>query len=541
MRSILSRVSGSGTPAIQIGPYEPLHEFAVGGMSLLYLGRHTGTGELVVLKQLLPELARNKDHIAMFKAEAQLVEHLKHPNIAAALATFETPVPTIVFEYVDGPHLGRVMRTARALEQLPVEASVYIAHAVALALEAAHTARNEQGERLDVVHRDISPPNILVSHFGDVRVIDFGIARAKKRDYKTEAGILKGKVSYMAPEQVLARSVDARTDVFALGIVLWELLAGRRLYKDPSDLIIMQRVVHDAPVAPSSLRSEVPTECDAVVLRALAKAPEDRFPSAGKFAEAIAGLKCAQNPDAGKRALAEWLERYDQRLDFGLTRNTPSSVQRSLAQEAEEEEGELTGTVSLRGSAVPPPPKPGQPAGVPLGDDDHPTAEAVIETKYFRFDARQLPLLRFTVLGTPDRREDLDPIFKLFEDNLARKSRTAILYDAREYSGLKFPSLEVREAARDFIHRTREASAKYCICFGVLVSSRLFGGFINAVLTKVKGDYPQRVFSDETEALRWVLSQLEKEPDYGLRARRAHGQAPTAPHPVPELPPSSPG
>lgn len=494
------------SPTNRLGPFEVLHELAAGGMSLLFLGRHTETGHGVVLKQLLPELARNRDHVAMFRAEAKLGPKLEHPNIVRTLATFNEPAPTLVLEYVDGPHLGRVMRTARALEQLPVAAALYVITCAADALHHAHAQVDARtGEPLGIVHRDVSPPNILVSHDGDVKLIDFGIATARDRDYKTETGILKGKVSYMAPEQVLARPLDGRTDIFALGIVAWELLAGRRLFKDGSDLIIMQRVVHEEASAVSMVRGEVPSEVDAVIARSLAKKPENRFQTAGEFAAALRALTCAPSPEDGRASLCGWLSRHEQRIDTGLSRNTPSSA--ASAKPRRDDDESASGTISLKGPVD------------SVADSNAPTSEGVVQSQYFRFDTRSFPLVRFSILGTPDTVEALEPVFRQFDALLAGSERYVIVYDARQYSGLKFPSLPVRDACRAFVERTKASSREHVMGFGVLVTSKLFGSFINAVLSAVRGDYPQRVFTDEAEAIHWARDLIELEPGHGLRGR----------------------
>src|SRR5262245_48485442 len=205
---------------------------------------HAGFEKLVALKKILPHLANDQSFVQMFFDEARITAQLDHPNIVQVfeLGT-DADTPYIAMQYVDGLDvLGLLRECARAQIRLPPDLAAYIARQVLDALDYAHTARDASGRPLGIVHRDISPGNILVSWRGDVKLTDFGIARAIERQHQTDAGTLKGKYGYMAPEQVSAGDVDARCDVFSVGVVLAEMVMARRLFVAPNDLDVLLMV-----------------------------------------------------------------------------------------------------------------------------------------------------------------------------------------------------------------------------------------------------------------------------------------------------------
>jgi eukaryotic-like serine/threonine-protein kinase len=291
------------TPQATIGRYALFDPIATGGMASVHLGRllgPPGSGPAIAIKRLHAHLCRSPDFAAMFLDEAHLAARVKHPNVAVPFEIIEHEGELfLAMEYVHGVSLSHLLREARARgERLsPALAAAVIAGALR-GLHAAHAACNEQGEPLSLVHRDVSPPNILVGVDGVTRVVDFGVAKASERQQTTREGELKGKLSYMSPEQLEGRETTARSDVFAASVCLWELLTGEKLFQGTSDADLVEQILV-APIRPPSCRrGELPAELDAVVLRGLARAAEDRFASAAEMCDAleraVSPLPCAQ-------------------------------------------------------------------------------------------------------------------------------------------------------------------------------------------------------------------------------------------------------
>ena len=230
-----------------IGTYVLERKLGSGGMAEVYLARRSGPRgftKRVALKRILPELSEDSQLIQMFCDEARIAATLNHPNIAQVIEFGEHEGEFfIVMEYVDGVSCSALLRAASQRgESLPIGAALYVAHEVLHALAFAHEATDESGRALGVVHRDISPSNVLVSRVGNVKLIDFGITRSLLAERRTYPGELKGKLRYMSPEQILGADVDARSDLFAVGIVLTEMIAGRSLFSGRSDLEILTRI-----------------------------------------------------------------------------------------------------------------------------------------------------------------------------------------------------------------------------------------------------------------------------------------------------------
>ncbi|HUJ62410.1 MAG TPA: serine/threonine-protein kinase [Kofleriaceae bacterium] len=287
--------------ATRVGSYEILHRFAVGGMAELFLARSLGPHgfeKLVVLKKVLPSLAGNARFVQLFLDEARLAASLDHPNIAHVhdLGTVDGNY-FFTMEYVHGRDLRSVLhRTATRELPLPTDQAVQIARAVASALHYAHGK--------GVVHRDVSPSNVLIAYEGMVKLLDFGVAKAATSTVQTRSGSLKGKVAYMSPEQAKGAGIDRRSDVFSTGIVLWEMLAARRLFKADNDLATIQLIIHQDAAPPSSVRGDCPRELDRIVLRALAKSPDDRYQSAQELQRDLDELAREAKLDQSPIALA---------------------------------------------------------------------------------------------------------------------------------------------------------------------------------------------------------------------------------------------
>lgn len=277
------------------GRFELLQRLAIGGMAELFLARpqmptEAGPRNTVVIKRLLPHMADDPAFNAMFVDEARLTARLAHPNI---VETYELGRDDdqlfIVFEYVDGlDGLALLRECAHRKVRLPTEVAVYIVHEVLDALDFAHNQVDDNGQPLDVVHRDISPSNVLLSRRGEVKLVDFGIARATQRHHDTKDGTLKGKYGYMSPEQVLDQPIDARSDLFSVGIVLAEMLTGRRLFAAPTELDVLL-MVRDARLDRlDKYGGHIGLDLDRILRKALSKNPGRRFSSAGEFRDALA-------------------------------------------------------------------------------------------------------------------------------------------------------------------------------------------------------------------------------------------------------------
>jgi len=275
-----------------IGRYKVIDRLAVGGMAELFKATLTGDHgfeKLVAIKKILPHLASDRTFVEMFIDEARITAQLDHRNIVQVFELgHDADTPYIAMQFVDGLDVLALLREcARTQIRLPPELAAVIARDVLDALDYAHNALDVAGRPLGIVHRDISPGNVLLSWRGDVKLTDFGIARAAERRHKTEAGTLKGKYGYMSPEQVSGGDVDPRSDLFSVGIVLAEMVMARRLFTSSSDLDVLL-MVRDARLDRlHKYASEFPIELRVIAVRALQRRPEDRWQSAAQFRDAI--------------------------------------------------------------------------------------------------------------------------------------------------------------------------------------------------------------------------------------------------------------
>ncbi|MER2566214.1 MAG: serine/threonine-protein kinase [Myxococcaceae bacterium] len=297
---------------IPFGRYELLRKIAAGGMGQVLLARKGAEGfeKLVVIKRILPHLVEDEEFFAMFIDEAKITMRLDHPNIAR-INEFgvENGVHFIEMEYVSGEDVRRMDKRARmANHPVPLGVILRVIADAAAGLDFAHKAKDSKGNPLGLVHRDVSPQNVLVGFDGSVKLIDFGVAKAAGRAQHTATGILKGKFPYMSPEQADGLDIDARSDVFALGIVLWELLTGKRLFKGENDLMT-QRLVKACQVPPpSEVEPSLPKALDAVVLKSLAKDVKDRYADAGAFRMALEDFAFKNSIPASNAHLVEFMQ-----------------------------------------------------------------------------------------------------------------------------------------------------------------------------------------------------------------------------------------
>jgi len=270
--------------------YRVIEKIASGGMAEVFRAESAGLEgfkKTVAIKRVLPHLSEKKQFIGMFLDEARLSAHLSHSN---CVQVFDIGVGDntyfIVMEYVDGADLkGVVEYQKRVGRRIPVEEACLICVRICEGLAYAHDARDPKGNHLHIVHRDMSPPNVLITRHGEVKIVDFGLAKANSQLEKSEPGIIKGKFSYLSPEAALGRPVDARTDIFAVGIILWELLAGRRLFMGDSDLETVRLVQTVTVPSIRKLNPKVTPEIERVIARALTQDPSDRYQTAREFGE----------------------------------------------------------------------------------------------------------------------------------------------------------------------------------------------------------------------------------------------------------------
>ena len=272
--------------------YRVIEKLASGGMAEVFRAESAGLEgfkKQVAIKRVLPHLSEKKKFISMFLDEARLSAHLSHSN---CVQVFDIGVGDnayfIVMEYVDGADLKAVLETLKKQgRELPVEEAVFIAIKICEGLCYAHELIDSEGRPFAVVHRDVSPPNVLITKHGEIKIVDFGLAKASSQLEKSEPGIIKGKFSYLSPEAALGKDVDHRTDIFAVGIILWEMLAGRRLFLGDTDFATV-KLVQQASIPPlTKINPNVPPELERIVNKSLARDPAQRFQSARDLAMSL--------------------------------------------------------------------------------------------------------------------------------------------------------------------------------------------------------------------------------------------------------------
>lgn len=273
------------------GKYLILGLIAKGGMAEVYKARRMTDSSLIALKCMRQRLAKEQKYVDMFLAEGKLASMLRHPNI---VETYEggryRGTCFFTMEYICGKDLNHILRKVQLNEQrIPVPVSLYIISKVARGLNYAHNLKDEEGKSLNIVNRDVSPSNIRIAYEGNVKIIDFGIAKTKAR-FTSEIGTLKGKFSYMSPEQIRGLPLDGRTDIFSLGIILYEMLTMERLFKGESETVLMDKVRKCEVNPPSSINRRITPELDALVMKALAREREDRYQTGEAFAEDLEKL-----------------------------------------------------------------------------------------------------------------------------------------------------------------------------------------------------------------------------------------------------------
>lgn len=368
--SNLSLQAGELAPGHVLDRYELLLPIASGGMAMVWAARLKGTRgfqKIVAIKTMLPKLSEDEQFEQMFLDEASLASEIHHPHVVEILDLGEQQgVLFLVMEWIDGVPLNQLMKAARPEGGVPIPVAVRIAMQACAGLHAAHELRNHEGKLVGLVHRDVSPQNILVTHEGVAKVVDFGVAKATAMGGgATVAGQIKGKVAYMAPEQIKGNSIDRRVDLFALGIVLYALTTGKHPFRRESEAATMYNICAPQPVMPPrKVNPLYPPEVERIIVKALAKEPEKRYQTANEmlrdFDQLPSALRASTDEEvalflrkifAGKReerqaALAEALARADLVAKNRLT--SPGFTMEPLRQSVHSSVSVMTGTGALQ-------------------------------------------------------------------------------------------------------------------------------------------------------------------------------------------------
>jgi len=305
----------------KFGRYELIELIATGGMAQIYLARlipSVGDGAVMglgspakelVIKRVLPHLIQNRDFIDMFFDEANITLPLNHGNIVQVFEFGQVGQDYfLAMEYVRGRNLETVLTHLQEQEQeMPLEVALFIGAEVAKGLDYAHRFRDPQDEHAGIIHRDVSPQNVLVGYQGEIKLTDFGIAKARSRIRQTAQGIIRGKACYLSPEQAESLELDPRSDQFSLGTVLYEMLTGRRPFEHESEIGTLEQVRAAQVEAPSRIRAQIPSEVDKAVLRALSRDPDRRFPDCAALGLVLSRALQNHDPAFSSGRLADWM------------------------------------------------------------------------------------------------------------------------------------------------------------------------------------------------------------------------------------------
>jgi serine/threonine protein kinase len=299
----------------RFGSYEIYEELGSGGLAAVHLAKSRAIANPVALKRLYPHIANVRELVGAFIDEARLAKYLRHPGIARVYEFGKLRgLYFIAFEFVPGPTLLQLQEHCREhVGYIPTQVVLEIAYQLCDALDYAHNVRDELGHPLGIVHRDVSPANVILSNTGQVKLIDFGLAKTKQQTVQSQAGVLKGKLNYIAPEY-LGGKLDARCDLWALGVVMYELLTGRRLFDAPEQGAILDRVRSMPIPAPSQANRDVPEEVDAIVLTALTRDPDTRWQRAGDMRDAIGRAAAGRLTQKQFVSWVEWAFKQKQPL-----------------------------------------------------------------------------------------------------------------------------------------------------------------------------------------------------------------------------------
>lgn len=298
---------------IRFGKYLLLERINVGGMAEVFKAKTFGVEgfeKLVAIKRILPSIAEDREFISMFIDEAKITVKLQHANIAQVyeLGKIEESY-FIAMEFINGKDLKQLFdRNQRIEESMSTAQACFITTQVCSGLDYAHRKKDDRGVDQNIIHRDVSPQNIRISHDGEVKIIDFGIAKAKNKSTKTEAGILKGKFGYMAPEQVMGKSLNHQTDIYAIGIVFFEMITNRRLFQGETDFATLEKVRNGDVESPKKYNPDIPDELEAIMMKALAKDRKERYSYASDMHDDLQRFMILNNYMYSRADLANWMK-----------------------------------------------------------------------------------------------------------------------------------------------------------------------------------------------------------------------------------------
>lgn len=297
-------------PGSQLGRYELLTPIAQGGMASVWAARQSGSHgfrKTVAMKTMLPALSEDPQFERMFLAEARLAMRMHHPNVVEILDLGEQEgLLYLVMEWIDGEPLSSLMKTVEASTGAPMARRIgaHICLKACLGLHAAHEVTDDEDRPVGIVHRDVSPQNIMVTYDGHVKVVDFGVAKSQSEGGMTATGQFKGKVPYMSPEQAESRAMDRRTDIFAMGTLLYRVTVGAHPFAGPNDLATLHNILHKPPAPIRDKAPDFPTELESIILRCLARDPNDRFSTMEELVSALESTSSSLGPPVSETELA---------------------------------------------------------------------------------------------------------------------------------------------------------------------------------------------------------------------------------------------
>jgi serine/threonine-protein kinase len=293
------------------GKYLLLEKLASGGMAEVYLAKTIGINNFVAIKRILPQFSQNTEFIQMFREEAKIAANLRHSNIVSIhFFGREKGQLFLVMDFVEGQNLRQILNTLKKENKyLSMDQIVYLIKEVAAGLDYAHRALdNSTGKPLNIIHRDMSPQNIMISFEGEVKIVDFGIAKAETQIEQTQAGTIKGKFAYMSPEQAEGQNLDSRTDVFSLGVILWELLSKERLFIGPNEAATLKKVRDCQIPSLRKIDPNIPIELERITMKALNKNLDMRYTSANAFHKDLNRLLNMQYPEFSKTDFSKFMK-----------------------------------------------------------------------------------------------------------------------------------------------------------------------------------------------------------------------------------------
>jgi len=386
----------------QFGKYLLLEKIAVGGMAEVFKAKITGVEgfeKLIAIKRILPNISEDQEFVTMFTDEAKIAGELSHANIAQIFDLGRVGnIYFIAMEFIHGKDLRTIWeRHHRRGRKMPIPMSVYIMTRVCEGLDYAHRKKNAAGRELNIIHRDVSPQNILVSYEGEVKIIDFGIAKAANKVSKTQAGILKGKFGYMSPEQVRGLPLDRRSDIFSAGIVLYELVCGERLFAGSSDFSTLEKIRKVEILPPSTINQEISPDLERIILKALAKDPADRYQWAYEMQEDLQAFLIKSGPNFSRKDLTNYLKQ-------AFRRDIEQELERNKKFEEIKVETMVTPVEPSITQVQTAPEK--KPVETSAGDDDE-EVETVIWDP--RAAQRESPPKKITIPATPSRTSSRPP------------------------------------------------------------------------------------------------------------------------------------